>query len=171
MTARLQACPKCFDVAFATPLLKSFGKPDMSSSSLLSSSSCCLVMSKVQNILGDICEVCPLSSDAVEVKNGNVQLAAGCRSPQDLASQKAGREVSLLMSIKKEWGISRSFLEEQCLPAKRSSSHILQQVGTTSVGRYTKDAESFIQLKTVFCMLYPIDHVPISLWPITIGLG
>ena len=133
MTTRLLQCQKCFDTSFVTPLLQS---P--------------LPQDRVQQILVDIAEVTPLSSDSVEVKNGNIQLAAGCRCPHDIQSQKSGKENGLLMSIRKHWNPCREAVEEVTLPSKRTSSHIRQQVGTTSIGKYTKAEDFLIEFVTSF---------------------
>lgn len=122
-------CPQCCDSEFSSILLAAYPSNLQTCSRDVQVE----VHTTVVNLLHDVCVYAPLSSDAVEIKNGSVQLIASRRGNTAVKAPRAAREISLLQSAVRRHGLSQHFVEEQTLPAKRSIAGIVQKTGLRRV--------------------------------------
>ena len=118
-------CPRCMDFEFTRSLLKSF--PGQLSGQTLEAQES--VRATVTSILRDICTHAPLSSDQVEVKNGQVQHTASRRGNIAVKTPAAAKEACFLSSFLKGYELQKHWVDEKTLPSKRRMSRIMQRSG------------------------------------------
>lgn len=130
-----ETCPKCFDPCFSARLLKisQCGKlagttPDVQRE----------VHKTVLPILEDCCTFAALSSEPVEIKNGQVQNVASRRGNMAVKAPVAAKESSFLQAVIRDHELARHWVEEQTLPSKIVVSGILKKAGTHSSNQYSK---------------------------------
>ena len=130
-----ETCPKCFDQCFSARLLKisQCGKlagttPDVQRE----------VHKTVLPILEDLCTFTALSSEPVEIKNGQVQNVASRRGNMAVKAPVAAKESSFLQAVIRDHELARHWVEEQTLPTKAIVSGILKKAGTRSSNQYSK---------------------------------
>lgn len=98
---------------------------------------------QVQDLLVDICEWTPLTSDKVELKNGAVQWSVSKRGSQNVKNARVAAETSLLQAAVKQNAWSRDSAGQDTLPPKRAASSIRKMVGTTSTNQFTAKDQQF----------------------------
>ena len=130
--AASEQCPQCFDPCFSTRLLGAFGSLGMKPMALQQQA-----FAEVSAILQDICAFAPVSSDAVEVKNGQVQSIVSRRGNMAVKGPESSREASFLQSCIRDFELVKHFVEEQTLPPKTSVSGILRMAGTSSSNQHS----------------------------------
>lgn len=126
-------CAKCMDAAFSKTLLDAYpaklgleGLPVQKS-----------VHHKVQLLLSDIAVFSPLTSDPVEVKNGQVQHSSSRRGNQAVKMPLASKETSFLNSVIRDFELLKHFVEDQTLPAKKVRSGIIKRVGMSGSNQFS----------------------------------
>lgn len=127
LEARLCACQDCLDAGFSAKLVKSFS--GLASKSLDEQTR---AKEEVQSILQDISEWCPLTSDSVELKNGQTQWVASKRGGQNVKNPLVASETTFLQAAVKQHVWAQDSVGSQTLPSKRTSSGILKMVGVKS---------------------------------------
>lgn len=128
-----QKCYTCLDCEFTAEIVAQFpfklhSKPRHEQER---------VFLEVKNILSAIAAVCPLSSDSVEIKNGNVQWCVSRRGNQFIKGQVAAIESTLLQSAIKRHSWLQDWAAAETLPSRRVQAGILRQTGVKSSNQYT----------------------------------
>jgi hypothetical protein len=118
-------CGKCFDPAFSKALLAGYPQKLAEQPPHVQQR----VFQEVQLLLHDLATYSPLTSDPVEVKNGQVQNVASRRGNQAIKTPPASREASFLQSLIRDYELVKHWVEEQTLPPKSQISGILRNVG------------------------------------------
>ena len=127
-------CGKCLDYTFSKKLLDAFPKnlgqqtPEVQLS----------VYNEVRLILHDIATHGPTTSDAVEVKNGQVQAVASSRGNEAVKTPWVAKETSFLQSAIRGYELVKHWVEGQTTPPKRQVAGILRKVGRPGVGKFTR---------------------------------
>lgn len=140
---RFQRCPSCFDFEFSAALIgqhQGFSAGDGCRKDF--------VRLEVQDLLRDISRFTPVTSDVVEIKNGNVQWVCSKRGSQDVKGGPAAVETSLIQAAVKQHRWVQDSVAEQTLPAKRVASGILKMSGTRSINQYTEAATSLVTTRS-----------------------
>ena len=127
-------CESCLDSDFSLLLAKKFG--DIGSKPVSEQQA---AHQEVQALLSDICEWAALTSDKVELKNGQVQWAASKRGSQNVKNARSAAETTFLQSAIKQNSWSQQAVGKETLPSKLSSSSILKMSGVSSTNQMTKD--------------------------------
>ena len=120
-------CSACFDDAFSKKLLCGFPSQLATQPEELQKS----VQCQVQLLLHDLATHSPVSSDAVEIKNGNVQHIASHRGNMVVKTPVAAKESSFLQSAIRDFELARHWVEERTLPGKATVSGILRMHGAS----------------------------------------
>ena len=128
------SCGKCLDSAFSKKLLDAFPKILGQQTHEVQLS----VYNEVRLILHDIATHGPTTSDAVEVKNGQVQRVASWRGNEAVKTPWAAKETSFLQSAIRGYELVKHWVETKTLPPKRQVAGILQMAGRQWVGKFTR---------------------------------
>lgn len=120
-------CNKCTDPHFGRILLEHFSS-DIRSSTPREQYA---IQSEVCGLLQDIAEWCPLTSDSVELRNGQAQWVISRRGGQSIKAPHAAAEDTILHSAIKQHSWSLESASNQSLPPKTVSSGILKMVGVS----------------------------------------
>ena len=120
-------CNKCTDPDFGRILLEHFSS-DIRSSTPREQYA---IQSEVCGLLQDIAEWCPLTSDSVELRNGQAQWVISRRGGQSIKAPRAAAEDTILHSAIKQHSWSLESESNQSLPPKTVSSGILKMVGVS----------------------------------------
>lgn len=131
------SCRNCFDMELSLRLLDAFpelhGQPHHVQQS---------VSAQVKLLLRDLAVHVPLTSDPVEIKNGQVQVSTSRRTSGATKAPAAARETSFLQTFIRDHELVRHWVEEQTLPAKATVSGILKRVGLGGKNQHSKDRQS-----------------------------
>ena len=100
------------------------------------------VSAQVKLLLRDLAVHVPLTSDPVEIKNGQVQVSTSRRTSGATKAPAAARETSFLQTFIRDHELVRHWVEEQTLPAKATVSGILKRVGLGGKNQHSKDRQS-----------------------------
>lgn len=119
---KLHSCKTCMDDSFTKQLLTSFPRKLAKEPEHVQSS----VYRQVQLLLGDISVHGPVTSDAVEVKNGQVQQIASQRGNTKIKTPNASKESSFLQAAIRDYELAKLWVEDETLPSKRTVSGILR---------------------------------------------
>ena len=119
------ACPKCFEQEFCSNLLDIHPallqtQPQEKQQE---------VYNYVTTLLSDIATYTPVSSDAVEIKNGQVQTICSRRFRSAVRSPLNAKESSFLMSFIRSFELVKHHVEKATLPSRHTISSILKRVG------------------------------------------
>ena len=114
-----RSCEACLDEEFTLPLLRQFA--GLASRPVAEQES---ARKEIQALLTDIATWSPLTSDMVELKNGQVQFAVSKRGAQSVKGPIAAAEVSLIQAavLQHEW--IKGVAAEETLPKKSVSSGV-----------------------------------------------
>ena len=118
------ACRMCVDCHFSHALLSAY-PANLGSKSLAEQK---VVFDQVSTLLADIATFAPISSDAVEVKNGRVQWVVSKRGNQAVKAPHSARESSFLHSAIQSHELVKHFVDEKSLPSKRSIAGIVRSI-------------------------------------------
>ena len=130
------SCPCCFDSEFSGCLLASFPTclaeqpPEIQA----------LVQRTVQLLLHDIATHTPVSTDSVEVKNGQVQHTTSRRGNMAVKTPGASRESSFLQTFIRQFELQRLWVETVTLPSKMTVSSILKRCGMMGFNQYSSSS-------------------------------
>ena len=125
-------CETCLDPDFALVLFRKF--PDLGSKTLDEQDA---ARQEVQSLLKDISEWAPLTSDRVEIKNGQVQWSVSKRGSQNVKGGRAASETTLLQAAVQQNEWAQREVARNTLPAKTTSSSIHKMVGVSSANQFT----------------------------------
>ena len=84
---------------------------------------------EIQELLRDISTWSPLTSDTVELKNGQVQWVVSKRASQNVRSTSVAKELSLLTAAVTQNQWAQSAIGVQTMPAKATSAGVLKMAG------------------------------------------
>lgn len=135
LEAKFRACPACFDFEFSGGLIPHFSC--LEDKSLEDQGA---AMQEVQMILEDVATWSPVTSDLVEIKNGQVQWAVSKRGNQNVLGGPSAYETTLLQAAVKQHKWIQDAVALESLPPKKVASGILKMCGTTSTNQYTARA-------------------------------
>lgn len=137
LDVRFQTCAQCFDFEFSSELMAHFAVRLQSNHSAESQEAAKLEM---QTILRDVAAWCPVSSDLVEVKNGQVQWAVSKRGSQNVLGGPSAYETTLIQSAVKQHKWVQDRIAEQSLPPKAVAAGILKMCGSRSSNQFSGEA-------------------------------
>lgn len=145
-----QTCVTCFDTEFSLALLNAFphrleSEPDMVRDD---------VCRQVQLLLQDVCTYCPVSSDQVELRNGQCQLISSGRGSRAVKKPKAAREAQMLYTVVRQHELVKNHVEHEAMPPRKTTASILKRCGMSSKNKFSKVRDSCPSIKNLF-------------WPIT----
>lgn len=120
-------CERCFDPDLSGPLLRMFG--DIESKDMAGQDQ---IRERVQGVLEDMSQFSPLTSDCVELKNGQTQWSVSRRASSNVKNPKVAAETTLIQSAVKQHCWVQDQVAEQTLPPKSVSSGIQKMVGVSS---------------------------------------
>lgn len=146
LEARWKACSACVDAQFSAVLLTHF--QGLESQPLQIQASAC---KQLQTILSDIAVWTPVTSDSVELKNGQVQWDVSRRSRQHTKHARSASETTLLNSVAKQYAWVREVVGVETLPAKTVSAGILKMIGTKSSNQNSRKDSWFCMV--LLCLL------------------
>lgn len=139
------ACPKCFELEFCEHLL-AFHTDKLADQPIS-------VQREVQKcitlLLTDISTYAPLSSDSVEIRNGQVQIASRRFGTGAVKAPQSARETSFLQTFIRGFEVVKHSVEQAVLPSKQSVQGILRQSGIRgTTNQFTKKDDAFVSLNT-----------------------
>lgn len=126
-------CDSCLDVEFSTAILSKYAFDF----SIPPTDSDLATIKEIQEVLVDTCVWSPLTSDAVEILNGQVQWALSRRGSQYLKQGRAAVETSLLGAAIKQHSWCRQAAQSETFPEKATASGIRRSSGTKSSNQHT----------------------------------
>ena len=126
-------CAKCFDKEFSGAILSAYPGALSNQSPGVQES----VRHTVQLLLGDLACHSPCSSDAVEIKNGQIQHISSSRGNMAVKTPVATKESALLLGMIRQHQLQKHFVEEKTLPSRKTVSSILKRVGQTSRNQHS----------------------------------
>ena len=127
LQAQHHQCDACLDTGFSAKLVTAF--PDIMSNTAEEQAQ---IKEEIQALLEDVTQWCPLTSDAVELKNGQTQWVASKRGSQNVKNPRVASETTLLQAVVKQHVWSQAAVGLQTMPSKRTSSGILKMSGVKS---------------------------------------
>ena len=121
---RYAHCPTCLDSDLTGPLLKHFAGIRSKSAEAQET-----MRKQVQSLLKDIAEFAPITSDLVELKNGQTQWSVSRRGSTNVKNPRVAAETTLLQSTLKqhEWVLAE--VASQTMPSRATASSIQKMVG------------------------------------------
>eukprot|EP00438_Fugacium_kawagutii_P035644 Skav208360 [mRNA] locus=scaffold1964:344442:349927:+ [translate_table: standard] len=119
-------CSSCFDDAFSGVLLSHFPMSEFDGQTVAQREE---TVSTIKQLLMDVAIWSPLSSDLVEIKNGQVQWAVSKRGRQCVKGVNNAREQTLLQSCIRQFAAVKHEVNHRTLPSKMKSSGILKMSG------------------------------------------
>lgn len=131
-------CPQCFDAEFSHRLLDAF--PEKLSDQPLEIQKS--AFNSITLILHDLATYSPISSDAVECKNGQVQ-AATCRRGfgKGVKAPESAKETSFLQTIVRDYELVKHWIQERTLPPKKTLSGILRRCGLKGSNQFSRPSK------------------------------
>lgn len=90
------------------------------------------IRGEIVELLQDLAEWCPLTSDAVELKNGITQWIISRRGSQHAKAPRASSENTLIQSLVRQHSWSLGAASQAALPPKKVSAGILKMSGVSS---------------------------------------
>ena len=99
------------------------------------------MIKEIQDTLLEVCTWTPLTSDAVEILNGQTQWCLSRRGKQFVKQGRAAVETSLLARAVKHHTWLTQTVGADILPNKRVASGIRRLAGTRSSNQYTSRGE------------------------------
>ena len=121
-------CSTCMDEEFSYPLLRQF--EGLSSKSVAEQDS---ARHEIQMLLNDLATWSPVTSDSVEVKNGQTQWAVSRRGGQNVRNTRTSLELSLVQEAVNQNRWAQRAVSEETLPAKATSAGVLKMAGVKTV--------------------------------------
>ena len=118
-------CPTCMDSAFSERLLSGFPK-ELAKQPLEIQES---TYNTVVSILDDLCMHCPVGTDPVEVKNGQIQHIASRRGRVACKGPIAAKESSYLMAAVRAFELQKHWVLEHTVPKKKTTAEIMKHSG------------------------------------------
>ncbi|CAK9000125.1 PARP-type domain-containing protein (Fragment) [Durusdinium trenchii] len=115
-------CACCVDQEFTTPLLQAFPAFENDLSTPVTEDQQKDIQA-LQEFLSEVCTWSPLSSDAVEILNGQVQWALSRRGHQFVKQGKAAIETSLLARAVKHYNWLADAASKDTMPSKMDGRH------------------------------------------------
>ncbi|CAK9052431.1 PARP-type domain-containing protein (Fragment) [Durusdinium trenchii] len=115
---RYADCEQCVGVEFTAPLLEAYGDFSMPLTEQQQKD-----ISDIKDLLSEICCWSLLSSDSVEILNGQTQWALSRRGHQFVKQGKAAVETSLLARVVKNYYWLADAASEDTMPSKRDGVH------------------------------------------------
>ena len=132
LEGKFQKCRFCVDSQMTATLLRKF--PDLGLQTLQSQEQ---AKCEIQGILGDISEFAAITSDVVELKNGQTQWSVSKRGRQHVLNPRSAAENTLLQSAVKQHAWVTDIVSSKTLPTKRVSSGIYKMAGVSSTNQHT----------------------------------
>lgn len=125
LQAKHQRCPRCLDADCSAKLMTGFANINLVSQQEQEET-----MVKVQQILTDLCQWCPLTSDVVELKHGQTQWSvSGRRGGQSAKNPKVAAQTTILQAAVKGHSWSKDTVSHLTLPSRSTSSSVLKMSG------------------------------------------
>lgn len=134
LCCKFQACTSCVDDTFTATLLSAFPEEVWQGSAEQKVA----LKAKIESLLLDIAAWCPMTSDAVEVRNGNIQWLLSRRGNVQLKGVHRAVEESILQCLINRHQWVAHVLECGDLPSKLSASSIRKMSGSKSSNQFTK---------------------------------
>lgn len=134
---RFSRCENCVDAEFTASFLTKY--PMRFSTPLTEEE--LQVIKEIQDTLLEVCTWTPLTSDAVEILNGQTQWCLSRRGKQFVKQGRAAVETSLLARAVKHHTCLTQTVGADILPNKRVASGIRRLAGTRSSNQYTSRGE------------------------------
>ena len=128
------SCCHCFDTTFSKRVLNIYPGQLAESPRELQQA----IQKEVTILLSDLVTHCPISSDPVEVKNGQVQNISCRRGNQAIKTPLAAKEASFLQSVIRGYELVKHYIEGETLPSPKSVAGILRQTGVKGRNQYSK---------------------------------
>ena len=125
---RYHQCKNCIDPDFAGVILQHFSG-DIRHMPVLEQQK---IRGEIVELLQDLAEWCPLTSDAVELKNGITQWIISRRGSQHAKAPRASSENTLIQSLVRQHSWSLGAASQAALPPKKVSAGILKMSGVSS---------------------------------------
>ena len=139
LISQRQQCQNCFDSCFSMKVLNICGELAGEPHDVQNR-----VFSEMMTILTDIATFAPVSSDPVEVKNGQVQSVASRRGNMAVKGPKSAKESSFLQSAIRDHELAKHWVESQVLPTKAKVSGILRRAGMTGSNQHSQQKDSWL---------------------------
>lgn len=156
-------CSRCVDVEFTAALLEAY--PDQFSVPLTPHD--VATIKEIQSLCVHICIWAPLTSDAVEILNGQTQWALSRRGSQFVKKGNAAVETSLLGRAVRHYEWLTETVGQATLPNKLRASRIRRQAGTWSSNNASeRNEDGGLQSSTMFVtniLSLHYDHLPFLL--------
>ena len=131
-------CCQCMDIQLTAAWLHHFS--GLASAHIDVQSKAC---AEIQQVLVDIAGFTPLTSDVVELKNGQTQWSVSKRGRVSVKNPRSATETTLLQSVLKQHVWIKEVVGAETLPKKSVSSGILKMVGTNSSNQHRQQAREF----------------------------
>lgn len=149
------SCPNCFDAEMGHRILDAFGG-NLSSEPFEVQAD---TFQCVTALLHDVATYAPVSSDPVEVKNGQVQQSTRSGSGGAVKAPLAAKETSFLGTLIRDFELVKHWVEEKTLPAKRTVSGILRRCGQPSSNQHStvKHRASRLAHEGVISYMRPVE--------------
>lgn len=148
-------CSECFDEHFSLKLMNLHpGKLSKAPAETQ-----CEVHLAVTTLLQDIATFSPMSSDPVEVKNGQVQSITSRRGNMAVKAPVASRESSFLQAAIRDFELVKHWVEDRTLPSKRTISGIIKRVGVAGTNHHSQEKPSVSCLDHLFLLLLCLGYV------------
>lgn len=148
-------CSECFDEHFSLKLMNLHpGKLSKAPAETQ-----CEVHLAVTTLLQDIATFSPMSSDPVEVKNGQVQSITSRRGNMAVKAPVASRESSFLQAAIRDFELVKHWVEDRTLPSKRTISGIIKRVGVAGMNHHSQEKPSVSCLDHLFLLLLCLGYV------------
>ena len=151
---RYADCEQCVGVEFTAPLLEAYGDFSMPLTEQQQKD-----ISDIKDLLSEICCWSLLSSDSVEILNGQTQWALSRRGHQFVKQGKAAVETSLLARVVKNYYWLADAASEDTMPSKRVGSQVRRKAGSTSSNQYSSRNEDWcLVVNTIRSFIYCENH-------------
>lgn len=126
-------CSECFDAEMSGRLLEAFPKSLIFEGLEVQHTT----WQQVTALLHDLATYTPLSSDPVEVKNGQVQNSTSRRGNTAVKAPVAAKETSFLEALIRDYELVKHWIDGLLLPGKKVVSGILKRVGQPGSNQYS----------------------------------
>lgn len=137
LRSRFLRCNSCVDIEFTAGFLLRYEREF----SIPPTHDELQIINEIQETLLDVCTWAPLTSDQVEILNGQLQWALSRRGSQYVKQERAAVETSLLSSAVKQHSWLQHVIGDSILPSKKVASGIRRLSGTKSSNQYTPRGE------------------------------
>ena len=150
-------CACCVDQEFTTPLLQAFPAFENDLSTPVTEDQQKDIQA-LQEFLSEVCTWSPLSSDAVEILNGQVQWALSRRGHQFVKQGKAAIETSLLARAVKHYNWLADAASKDTMPSKMVGSQVRRKAGTRSSNQYSSRGNDTCTALVLYFYLFPCSN-------------